>query len=266
VTEIHGPPGLEIGDLSVTYGSGAGAVEAVRGVSFAVPEAGSFGIAGESGSGKSSILRAIAGLIDQPRGRILVRGHEIGKRRPRRLYRTLQMVFQDPYASLHPRYCVDAMLREAMAVQRMDDRRRRIPRVLYDVGLDESFLFRYPHQLSGGQRQRAALARALILEPRILLLDEPTASLDLSVQAEILNLLKDLRERRSLTSVFVSHDLAVLVQMCDRIAIMKDGLILEELSAAALSGGEARHPYTKQLLLAARGYDREAAADLLVPD
>jgi peptide/nickel transport system ATP-binding protein len=153
-----------------------------------------------------------------------------------------------------------------MIVQDMGDRERRIQRTLYDVGLPASFRFRHPHQLSGGQRQRVAIARALILEPRILLLDEPTSSLDVSVQAEILNLLRHLRMQRRLSCVLVSHNLAVVAHMCDRLAVMNAGRIVEELDAASLRDGAAQHPYTQQLLLASRGYDRAVASSLITYD
>src|SRR5204863_8527037 len=148
------------------------------------------------------------------------------------------------------------ILMEGMAIQDMDDRHRRIQRVLYDVGLGGDFLYRYPHQLSGGQRQRVAIARALIVEPAILLLDEPTSALDVSVQAEILNLLADLRDQAKLTYVLVSHDFGVIAHMCDRIAVMNHGRIVEELTVAGLTDGTPQHRYTRELLRASLGYDR----------
>ncbi|HEX3501549.1 MAG TPA: ATP-binding cassette domain-containing protein, partial [Stellaceae bacterium] len=158
---------VEASDLSVVYGDGDNAVHAVKGVTFTVGDGEAFGIVGESGSGKSTVLRVLAGLNRDWTGRLLIRGREAEKRRPRRSYRVVQMVFQDPYGSLHPRQTVQRILMEGLAVQEMDDRRRRIQRVLYDVGLGGEFLYRYPHQLSGGQRQRVAIARGLILEPRL---------------------------------------------------------------------------------------------------
>jgi ABC-type dipeptide/oligopeptide/nickel transport system ATPase subunit len=254
---------IGVENLRVGFGGGAQSVPAVQGVSFSVVEGEAFGLVGESGSGKSTILRVISGLNRDWSGRLTIRGQEIGKRRAKRFYKTVQMVFQDPYGSLHPRKTVDAILYEGLAVQSMDDRQRRIERVLYDVGLQDGFRFRYPHQLSGGQRQRVAIARALILEPRILLLDEPTSALDVSVQAEILNLLRELRVRRRLTCILVSHNLAVVAHMCERIAVMNRGRIVEELDSASLRAGVAQDPYTQQLMRAARGYDR-AIADSFV--
>jgi peptide/nickel transport system ATP-binding protein len=257
---------VEAADLSVVYGQGDKAVHAVKGVTFTVNDGEAFGIVGESGSGKSSVLRVVAGLNHAWSGRLLIRGREAEKRRPRRSYRIVQMVFQDPYGSLHPRQTVERILMEGMAIQDMDDRHRRIQRVLYDVGLGGEFLYRYPHQLSGGQRQRVAIARALILEPRLLLLDEPTSALDVSVQAEILNLLRDLRARRRLSLILVSHNLAVVAHLCDRLIVMNEGRIVEELEIGELRRGAARHPYTQQLLRASVGYDRATAAGLVTYD
>jgi len=264
--EIVLAPALEVADLSVLFGRAPDAVHAVKNASFKVTEGEIYGIVGESGSGKSTILRVISGLNQDWTGRVAVRGQEVGRRRPRRFYKLVQMVFQDPYGSLHPRQTVDRILMEGMLVQDMGDRQRRIQRALYDVGLPMNFRFRHPHQLSGGQRQRVAIARALILEPRILLLDEPTSSLDVSVQAEILNLLRHLRRQRRLSCVLVSHNLAVVAHMCDRLAVMNAGRIVEELDVASLRSGAAQHPYTRQLLLASRGYDRAIAAGLVTYD
>ena len=258
---IH-PPAIEAIGLGVTFGRGPDRVHAVREVSFRVAEGEALGIVGESGSGKSTVLRVVSGLHRDWSGSLRIRGQAVAARRPRRFYKLVQMVFQDPYASLHPRQTVDRILSEGVIVQGLRDRQRRIERVLYDVGLPAGFRFRYPHQLSGGQRQRVAIARALILEPRILLLDEPTSALDVSIQAEILNLLADLRRQRRLSCILVSHNLAVVAHLCDRVAVMNAGRIVEELDVAALRGGAARDPYTKQLIAASGGYDRELARGL----
>ena len=249
---------IEVAGLSVTFDGGA--VRAVDGVSFRVAEGEAYGIAGESGSGKSTTLRALCGLAEPAEGVVRIGGQERRERRRRDLARLMQMVFQDPYGSLHPRHTVDRTLAEPVAIHRMPDGERRIAGALADVGLGPSFRFRYPHQLSGGQRQRVAIARALILEPRILLLDEPTSALDVSIQAEILALLDRLRRERGLTYVLVSHNLAVLARLCDRIAVMDGGRIVEELSAEALRRGAAREPYTRRLIVASRGYDRSRRA------
>jgi peptide/nickel transport system ATP-binding protein len=242
--------------LDVRFGD----IHAVRGASFAVAEGESFGIVGESGSGKSTVLRALAGLNPGWTGRIEIRGEAQGRRRTRAFHAAVQMVFQDPFGSLHPRHTVDRALAEPLAIHGIGDAEVRIERALAEVQLGAGFRFRYPHQLSGGQRQRVAIARALVLEPRILLLDEPTSALDVSIQAEVLNLLADLRRRRGLTYVLVSHNLAVVGHMCERIAVMNAGRIVEELDAASLRAGTPREAYTRQLLAASRGYDRAAAA------
>jgi peptide/nickel transport system ATP-binding protein len=242
---------LEIDGLNVWFGASRDRVDAVKQASFTVAAGESFGLVGESGSGKSTILRAITGLAPTWSGRITVEGKEVhGKTRDRAFYKTVQMVFQDPYASLHPRHTVDQVLSETLHLHGMADIDARVERLLSDVGLGGRFRFRYPHQLSGGQRQRVAIARALAGEPDILLLDEPTSALDVSVQAEILNLLTDLREARGLTYLMVSHDLPVIGHMCDRLAVMKDGEIVEVMAADDLRHGTATHPYSRSLLVA----------------
>jgi ABC-type dipeptide/oligopeptide/nickel transport system ATPase subunit len=254
---------IEIDDLNVVFGRGDRAVHAVWDVSFHVAPGESFGLVGESGSGKSTVLRALSGLNPLWTGRMRVAGETLGRHRPRAFYKRVQMVFQDPYASLHPRHTVDRILLEPLAIHGLDASDRRILRALEEVGLGARFRYRFPHQLSGGQRQRIAIARALILEPSVLLLDEPTSSLDVSVQAEILNLLVRLRRERRLTYVLVSHNLAVIAHMCDRLAVMNAGRVVEQLDVTALRAGALTHAYTQQLFAASRGYDR-ASADRLV--
>ena len=250
---------LNVENLDVWFGDPPDRTVAVQGATFTVATGESFGLVGESGSGKSTILRAITGLIDTWSGRIEVAGHPLtGRRRDRAFHKTVQMVFQDPYASLHPRHSVDRVLSETLRLQGMGDIDARIQRLLDDVGLGAGFRFRYPHQLSGGQRQRVAIARALAAEPRLLLLDEPTSALDVSVQAEILNLLSDLRRTRGLTYVMVSHDLAVVGHMCDRLAVMRGGRIQEIMTVADLRAGRAAEAYTSDLIAASAGYVRDA--------
>jgi peptide/nickel transport system ATP-binding protein len=253
---------IDVSDLAVVFGSGPSAVHAVRGVRFHVDEGESYGLVGESGSGKSTVLRVLSGLLRNWTGAITIAGRPQSPKRDRAFHKLVQMVFQDPYGSLHPRQTVDRTLAEPVAIHGLGDANRRIAAALSDVGLDASFRFRYPHQLSGGQRQRVAIARALILEPRILLLDEPTSALDVSVQAEILNLLTRLRRERNLTFLLVSHNLAVVAHMCDRLSVMREGVIVEELTAATLRAQEPSHPYSQQLFKASTGYDR-AAVDRL---
>lgn len=244
--------------LDVVYGTGRSRFRALKDVSFHVAEGETFGLVGESGCGKSTVLRVLAGLEETWNGRLLIDGTVVSKRRPKEFHRRVQMVFQDPYGSLHPKKTVHATLMQPITVHRLDNSLVRIDQVLSDVGLGSGFRFRYPHQLSGGQRQRVAIARALILEPRILLLDEPTSALDVSVQAEILNLLSDIRAKRSLTCVFVSHDPAVIEHMCDRLAVMQSGQIVETMSVDALSDGRFEADYTEALLGASHGYQRAA--------
>jgi ABC-type dipeptide/oligopeptide/nickel transport system ATPase subunit len=250
---------IEIDSLSVRFGS----FHAVRDVSFRVAAGEAFGLVGESGSGKTTVLKAIAGLITDWEGGIVVDGEALGARRGSTFYRKVQMIFQDPYGSLHPRHTVDRTLAEPLAIHRLGDASRRVERALRAVGLGPGFRYRYPHQLSGGQRQRIAIARALMLEPKILLLDEPTSSLDVSVQAEILNLLTSLRRERGLTYLFVSHNLAVIAHMCANVAIMNAGRIVEQVDTAALASGALVDPYARQLLRSSEGYDREVAASLI---
>lgn len=252
--------------LEVAYSRGARVVRAVRGVSFEVEKGGTFGLVGESGSGKSTVLKAIVGLAPVTGGVVRLDGRPLGPRRDRAFRRAVQMVFQDPYGSLHPRHTVDRVLGEACAIHGLDRPQARIEKILEEVGLGPAFRFRYPHELSGGQRQRVAIARALIVEPRLLLLDEPTSALDVSIQAEILNLLADLREAHGLAWIFVSHNLAVVAQMCERVAIMNNGRIVEQVTAEELVRGELSSPYARQLLVASRGYDREVARRLVTYD
>ena len=252
---------VSVRDLAVTFGGGATQVQAVRGVSFDVAEGESFGIVGESGSGKSTVLRAICGLAPVTSGAIALHGAPVATPRDAAFYRDVQMVFQDPYASLHPRHTVDRVLSEPLAIHRVADAEARIERALDDVGLGAGFRFRFPHQLSGGQRQRVAVARALILEPRVLLLDEPTSALDASIQAEVLNLLDALRAERGLTYLLVSHDLAVVAHMCERLLVMQHGRVVEELSRDALRNRQATEDYTRDLLVASEGFvGRKATA------
>lgn len=241
---------LAIENLNVWFGSGRDRVDAVCNATFNVERGASFGLVGESGSGKSTILRAVMGLAKDLSGSISVDGAPVKKTREKAFYKTVQMVFQDPYASLHPRHSVDQVLGETLHLHGFRDIDARVVKLLDDVGLGGKFRFRYPHQLSGGQRQRVAIARALAPEPSILLLDEPTSALDVSVQAEILNLLTDLRSERGLTYVMVSHDLSVVAHMCEYLAVMKDGEIVEIMDVETLRTAQASHSYSQKLLAA----------------
>jgi len=247
---------IEVENLSVVFRAKGHEVRAVEEVSVSVEARDSFGLVGESGSGKSTILRAICGLAPVSRGAIRIGGEPVPTPRGRAFSRRVQMVFQDPYASLHPRHTIDRVLSEPLAIHGLGDADRKVMQALTDVGLPTSFRFRYPHQLSGGQRQRVAIARALMLEPEILLLDEPTSALDASVQAETLNLLSRLREERGLTFLMVSHDLAVIDHMCDRVLVMQHGRAVEELSRDDLAGARMQTAYARSLF--------EASADRML--
>lgn len=241
---------IEIENLSVTFSAKGRQVHAVEGVSLSVAERESFGLVGESGSGKSTILRAICGLAPVTGGQIRINGQPLAIPRPRAFSRQVQMVFQDPYASLHPRHTIDRVLSEPLAIHGIGNTDARVMQALRDVGLPETFRFRFPHQLSGGQRQRVAIARALMLEPAILLLDEPTSALDASVQAETLNLLNRLRAERGLAFLMVSHDLAVIDHMCDRILVMQHGRAVEELARDQLASATMQTDYARSLFAA----------------
>jgi peptide/nickel transport system ATP-binding protein len=253
--------GLDVSRLRVSFDG----FVAVADTSFRVSPGESFGIVGESGSGKSTVLRAICGLAPKESGTVqLVGDGNASDTQPppgsKAFRRQVQMVFQDPYGSLHPRQTVDRILAEPLAIHDITDAETRIERALDEVGLGTGFRFRYPHQLSGGQRQRVAIARALILEPKILLLDEPTSALDASVQAEVLNLLEELRRRRKLSFIMVSHDLAVVTHLCERLMVMQRGQTVELLSSMDLAAHRVTEPYTLSLMHASSGFQRRVEA------
>lgn len=254
--------GLSVHGLTVRYG----AFTALNDVGFTLAPGEALGLVGGSGSGKSTVLRAICGLAPRSAGQVQLSAEGEGAATalpsPGSLAfrRCVQMVFQDPFGSLHPRQTVDRQLAEPLAIHGVHDAEARIARALDEVGLSDGFRFRYPHQLSGGQRQRVAIARALILEPRVLLLDEPTSALDASVQAEVLNLLDSLRQRRRLSYLMVSHDLAVVTHLCQRLLVMERGRIVEQLTAQDLAARRVQAPATQALLAAAQGFVRRPAA------
>ncbi|NLS05803.1 ABC transporter ATP-binding protein [Rhizobium sp. P32RR-XVIII] len=242
---------LSVENVSVAYDD----FLALKDASIAVAQGESFGLVGESGSGKSTLLRAVAGLAPVTGGTIRIHGESLhGSKRSKAFYRNVQMVFQDPYGSLHPRQTIDRLLIEPLAIHGIRDSDKRIARALDEVGLGNGFRFRYPHQLSGGQRQRVAIARALIVEPSILLLDEPTSALDASVQAEVLNLLEQIRRDRKLTFVMVSHDLGVVTHMCERLAVMRNGAVVERLTSGQLANADVQEDYTRNLMIASKGF------------
>jgi peptide/nickel transport system ATP-binding protein len=245
---------IRLDRVSVRYGRGVHDIAAAADISFAVAKGAAFGLVGESGSGKSTVLRAIAGLIPHAAGRVELAGEAMPRRRTRAQRRLVQMVFQDPYGSLHPNQTVDQTLAAPLRIQGLPGGERRIAETLHEVGLGPEHRFRYPHQLSGGQRQRVAIARALIVTPRILLLDEPTSALDVSVQAEILNLLMRLRREHQLTMLMVSHDLAVIVHLCEDVGVMQHGVLVERTTADALAEGRVTHQHTRELLRSTAGF------------
>ena len=256
---------IEVQDISVTFRNSGRPIPAVRGVSFTVAAGETFGIVGESGSGKSTILKAIAGLVQTLAPGLVIDGRPLGAKRSREDRRLMQYVFQDPYGSLHPRQTVDDMLREPLVIHGIDGIEAKVNKALADVGLAPQHRFRYPHQLSGGQRQRVAIARALILRPPILLLDEPTSALDVSIQAEILNLIAGLRRSYQLTSILVSHDLGVVAHLCGRIAIMRQGRLVEILDAGQLRRGAAKEAYSLELMAASQGFTRAGVRNDIGP-
>lgn len=250
---------ITVEHLAVSYGHPNRPTRVVDDVSFDVGANETFGLIGESGCGKSTILGALAGRNKQWTGRIVIDGQAIGAKRSQQQLALQQMVFQDPFGSLHPRHTIGRILMEPLDIHGLDDRQNRVEAVLRDVGLPVNFRYRFPHQLSGGQRQRVAIARALILKPRILLLDEPTSALDVSIQAEILNLLKDLRQREQLTYILVSHDMAVVAHLCDRVAVMLNGVFVETVTRKQIIERAVKHPYTKVLMDGSRGYTSRQA-------
>jgi peptide/nickel transport system ATP-binding protein len=227
-------------------------VHALRGVSFDVHPGERFGIVGESGCGKSTLLRIISGLDRPTSGSVHVEGRDISTLRERKLKflrERLQLVFQDPMGSLDPRMRVQDIVAEPLVAQGEGGRKERVAELLQAVGLRPEAAHRYPHQFSGGQRQRISIARALAPRPGILVADEPVSALDVSVRAQVLNLIADLVNELSLTLVFVSHDLSVVQRVCDRVAVMSEGEIVE-IGAVDQVYNDPRHPYTRKLIAA----------------
>lgn len=238
------------------WGRPRGAVRAVDGVSFDVRAGETVGLVGESGCGKTTLGRAVIRLVRPTSGRIVFEGTDLvplNERAMRPWRRRVQMVFQDPYASLDPRLNVEAILGEALDVHRLTPhasaRAERIASLLQEVGLDPAQAARYPHELSGGQRQRVGIARALAVEPRLIVCDEPVSALDVSVQAQIVNLLADLRARLGVAYLFVAHDLAVVRHLSQRMLVMYLGRIVEAGDAREVCD-EPQHPYTQALISA----------------
>ena len=233
-----------------------GAVKAVDGISFAISSGETLGIVGETGCGKSTTARLLVRLLDPTSGAVLFEGEDISRRKGARLkalHREMQMIFQDPYSSLNPRKTVGSIIAEPYAIHGLfsgkGERKKRVQDLMDRVGLNPEHYNRYPHEFSGGQRQRIGVARAIALEPKLLIADEPVSALDVSIQAQVLNLLKRLQREMGLTLVFISHDLSVVRHMCDRIAVMYLGKLVELAPNKELYGFP-RHPYTGALLSA----------------
>ena len=261
---------LTVRNLVVTYpgprrvvdrlrGRPAADFAAVRGLDLTIRRHETLALVGESGSGKSTTGRAIIRLVEAAAGSVTFDGIDVraaSRGELRRLRERVQIVFQDPYSSLNPRIAVGAAINEVLVVHRIGasaaERRERVAALLADVGLGPEHARRYPHELSGGQRQRVGIARALAVDPELLILDEPVSSLDVSVQAQIVNLLEDLQEARGLAYLFIAHDLAVVHHIADRVAVMYLGEIVEEGRVDELFG-DPRHPYTRALLASIPG-------------
>ncbi len=248
-------PLLEVEKLHKHFPVGGRMLRAVDGVSFDLYRGETLGLVGESGCGKSTVARTIVGLYRATAGSVRFEGHElvgITRRHMRPFRRRIQMIFQDPYASLDPRQTVASILAEPLAIHRMGRpraRRLRAMQLLEAVGLNPRHIHRYPHEFSGGQRQRIGIARALALEPDLIICDEPVSALDVSIQAQIVNLLAELQERFNLAYLFIAHDLAVVRHICRRIAVMYLGRIVEIATRDQLFGSPT-HPYTRALLSA----------------
>lgn len=252
---------LRVENLSVTFKTAQGDIKAVQDVSFNLEKGKTVGLVGESGSGKSTIANAIIGIVENPEGKISFRGQNIiglSSKDRKKLKREVSMVFQDPMASLDPRRTIAQSIMEPVEVHGLyrGKRKKRLQELMEMVGLSESFAKRYPRQLSGGQRQRACIARALASDPDLVILDEATASLDVSVQASILNLLKEIQQQRGLSYLFISHDLNVVNYMSDDVMVLYLGKTMETMPAEdlftgnKLHFGKSAHPYTHALLSA----------------
>ena len=256
---------LRVEELRVAFRAGRKRLEAVRGVSLEARRGRCLGVVGESGSGKSTMARALLGLEDDVGGRVEFEGRDVLKMGPvelRAFRRRAQMVFQDPMGSLNPRMRAGAALEEVMRVHGIAATKAEAARAAGEwfetVGLDGAYADRFPHELSGGQRQRVNLARSLCVGAEFLVADEPVSALDVSVQAQILNLLKTLQERRGITWMLIGHDLAVMRHMADEIVVMKDGKIVERgLPGDVL--GAPQHGYTRELLESAPDVERSLA-------
>ena len=240
------------------WGNDIALVKALDGVDLEIERGKTFGIVGESGCGKTTLMRTLLRLVEPTSGSVVlsklskdqVNLNDLSNMELRNFRREIGVVFQDPMGALNPRMLIKDIVSEPLVIHgKTDNMRNRVIELLNNVGLGEEHLYRYPHEFSGGQRQRIVIARALALDPKILVLDEPTSALDVSVQAQILNLLNDLQKKYDLTYIFISHDLSVIEYMCDRLAVMYLGKVVEEADTEELFANP-QHPYTKALLSA----------------
>ncbi|RZU49312.1 peptide/nickel transport system ATP-binding protein/oligopeptide transport system ATP-binding protein [Krasilnikovia cinnamomea] len=263
VPKVDGAPLLQLDNLAMHFKAkgdgmlsrGTKWVQAVDGVNLTVNAGETVGLVGESGCGKSTTARLITRLLEPTQGRILYQGHDIAhlsERKLRPYRREIQLIFQDPYSSLNPRHTVGAIVGTALRTHGMVSKKGELPRVqelLEVVGLNPEHYNRYPHEFSGGQRQRIGIARALAARPKIIVADEPVSALDVSIQAQVMNLLENLRKEFGIAFVFIAHDLGVVRHFCDRIAVMYLGRVMEEGTRDGLYGSP-HHPYTQALLSA----------------
>ena len=271
----NGGPLLKLEALVKDYQASSGlfakatTLRAVDHVDLSIMRGESLGLVGESGSGKTTLGRCVLRLIPPTSGKVIFDGIDVlalNSKALRSLRRRMQIVFQDPYGSLNPRMTVGAAVREPILVHGMapkKDAKDKVAALFQEVGLDPSYMDRYPHELSGGQRQRVGVARALSVEPEFIVLDEPVSALDVSVQAQVLNLLSDLRDGRGLTYLFIAHDLAVVRHVADRVAVMYLGKLMEVASSKDLYA-ESLHPYSTSLLSAVPVPDPEAQPERIV--
>jgi ABC-type oligopeptide transport system ATPase subunit len=270
-------PLVEVSHLVKQFTRGAGlfhggtTVTAVDDVSFAIAEGETFGLVGESGSGKTTTGRCMLRLVEPTSGEVRFRGENVlafPRARMRQARRDMQIVFQDPYSSLNPRMRARQIVEEPLVIHRIGsraERRARVAELFELVGLNAAHLERYPHEFSGGQRQRIGLARALALNPSFLILDEPVSALDVSIQAQVINLLMDLQQRLKLTYLFIAHDLRLVEHICSRVAVMYLGKIVEMAPTAALFAAP-QHAYTRALLSAIPIPDPDAPRQRIVLD
>lgn len=247
---------LRVENLKKYFKTPMGQLHAVDGVSFAVEEGKTLGIVGESGCGKSTLGRAVIGLNEPTDGKVIFNGEDtthVSPRRRKQLCQDMQIIFQDPFSSLNPRMCVADLIAEPLKVYKKcatkEERERKVGELMDTVGLARRLAYSYPHELDGGRRQRIGVARALALEPKFIVCDEPVSALDVSIQAQILNLLKDLQEEKGLTYMFITHDMSVVKHISDDILVMYVGCMVEKCSADELFEHRL-HPYTKGLMSA----------------